>query len=138
MKMEKIEIEKDDNKNDAKEDKHESERNPIRTHANKIAKKTSATTVNIVVDGVDTHIPNNLPTAIFGDKGSGKSTLLRSIIDLTNKRVFKHIFFVYCVDQIIQGNLFSRIDLRCKDGVASLLVTFDKHTAQCGPGGSGF
>lgn len=98
--MEKIDIEKVDNKkvdnkNDTKDEQHESERNPIRTHANKIAKKTSATTVNIEVDGVDTHIPNNLPTAIFGDKGSGKSTLLRSIIDLTNKRVFKHIFFVY-------------------------------------------
>ena len=72
MKMEKIEIEIDANKNDMKNDNSESERNPIRTHANKIAKKTSATTVNIEIDGVDTHIPNNLPTAIFGDKGSGK------------------------------------------------------------------
>ena len=70
-------------------------KNPLRTHANKIAKKTSATTENIEIDNVDTHIPNNLPCAIFGDKGSGKSTLLRSIIDLTNKTIFKHIFFVY-------------------------------------------
>ena len=69
--------------------------NPFRQRANTIATKTHATTENIVIDGVDTHIPNNLPVAIFGDKGSGKSTLLKSIIDLTSEKVYKHIFFVY-------------------------------------------
>lgn len=69
--------------------------NPFRQRANSIATKNHATTENIVIDGVDTHIPNNLPVAIFGDKGSGKSTLLKSIIDLTSEKVYKHIFFVY-------------------------------------------
>ena len=69
--------------------------NPFRQRANSIATKTHATTENIVIDGIDTHIPNNLPIAIFGDKGSGKSTLLKSIIDLTAESVYKHIFFVY-------------------------------------------
>lgn len=69
--------------------------NPFRQHANSIATKTHATTENIVINGIDTHIPNNLPVAIFGDKGSGKSTLLKSIIDLTAENVYKHIFFVY-------------------------------------------
>ena len=69
--------------------------NPFRQRADRIATKTHATTENIVIDGIDTHIPNNLPTAIFGDKGSGKSTLLKSIIDLTAENVYKHIFFVY-------------------------------------------
>lgn len=69
--------------------------NPFRKRANTIATKTHATTENIIIDGVNTHIPNNLPVAIFGDKGSGKSTLLKSIIDLTSEKVYKHIFFVY-------------------------------------------
>lgn len=104
--MEKSEIKKFESKFNEKRDEafhdsdsdnsdKEQQKNPIRKHADKNAQKTTATTENIEVDGVDTHIPNNLPTAIFGDKGSGKSTLLRSIITLTNKKVFKHIFFVY-------------------------------------------
>lgn len=110
----------DDNVKAFHDDKNQS--NPFRSHANKIAKKTSATTVNIEIDGVDTHIPNNLPTAIFGDKGSGKSTLLRSIIDLTNKKVFKHIFFVYSTlsideefpDDVIRIEVSKSMGFLCK------------------------
>ena len=73
--MEKDETKKNESKIDKSSDSvidDKNRSNPFRSHANKIAKKTSATTVNIEIDGVDTHIPNNLPTAIFGDKGSGK------------------------------------------------------------------
>lgn len=71
--------------------------NPIRKEANKIADTTNKNkTHNIVIDGIDTHIPNNLPIAIIGDKGSGKSTLIKSIINVTHKNhVFNHIFFIY-------------------------------------------
>ena len=123
--MEKDEIEKIESKFDENQDvdvDNKNRSNPFRSHANKIAKKTSATTVNIEIDGVDTHIPNNLPTAIFGDKGSGKSTLLRSISDLTNKKVFKHIFFVYSTlsideefpDDVIRIEVSKSMGFLCK------------------------
>lgn len=70
--------------------------NPLREYANKIAdKKNKNKTHNIEIDGKDTHIPNNLPVAIIGNKGSGKSTLLKSIMELTYNKVFNHIYFVY-------------------------------------------
>lgn len=71
--------------------------NPFRAYANKIADtKNKNKTHTIVIDGVDTHIPNNVPIAIIGDKGSGKTTLLNSIMELTHKnKVYNHIYFVY-------------------------------------------
>lgn len=71
--------------------------NPFRTYANKIADTGNKNkTANIVIDGVDTHIPNNVPIAVIGDKGSGKTTLLNSIMDLTYKhKVYNHIYFIY-------------------------------------------
>lgn len=71
--------------------------NPFRTYANKIADvKSKNKTANIVINGVDTHIPNNVPIAIIGDKGSGKTTLLNSIMELTHKyKVYNHIYFIY-------------------------------------------
>lgn len=71
--------------------------NPFRTYANKIADVGNKNkTANIVIDGVDTHIPNNVPIAIIGDKGSGKTTLLNSIMELTHKhKIYNHIYFIY-------------------------------------------
>lgn len=71
--------------------------NPFRTYANKIADTGNKNkTANIVIDSVDTHIPNNVPIAIIGDKGSGKTTLLNSIMELTYKhKVYNHIYFIY-------------------------------------------
>lgn len=71
--------------------------NPFRAYANKIADtKNKNKTQTIVIDGVDTHIPNNVPIAIIGDKGSGKTTLLNSIMELTHKnKVYNHIYFIY-------------------------------------------
>lgn len=71
--------------------------NPLRDKADKIADTTNKNkTHNIVINGVDTHIPFNLPCAIIGDKGSGKSTLIRSLIELSKEhKIFKHVFFIY-------------------------------------------
>lgn len=71
--------------------------NPFRTYANKIADVGNKNkTHNIIINGVDTHIPNNVPIAIIGDKGSGKTTLLNSIMELTHKhKIYNHIYFVY-------------------------------------------
>lgn len=70
--------------------------NPLREYANKIADKGNKNkTHNIEINGKDTHIPNNLPIAIIGDKGSGKSTLLKSMMELTYKNIFNHIYFIY-------------------------------------------
>lgn len=71
--------------------------NPLRKEADKIADRNAKNkTANIEINGQDTHIPNNLPIAIIGDKGSGKSTLLKSLINLTHKnKIFNHIFFVF-------------------------------------------
>ena len=71
--------------------------NPIRTYADKIADKNHINKTNeIIIDNIQTNIPNNLPTAVIGDKGSGKSTFLKSLIELTyNNNIFKHIYFVY-------------------------------------------
>ena len=78
-------------KNTKQEDK-----NPIRKIADKISKDNQINNAyNIVINGVDTHIPINLPIAIIGEKGSGKNTLIRSIIETTNKKVYNNIYFIY-------------------------------------------
>lgn len=78
-------------KNTKQEDK-----NPIRKIADKISKDNQINNAyNIVINGVDTHIPINLPIAIIGEKGSGKTTLIRSIIETTNKKVYNNIYFIY-------------------------------------------
>ena len=71
--------------------------NPFRAYANKIADPNDKNkTSNIIISGVDTHIPNNVPIAIIGDKGSGKTTLLKSIMELTHKhKIYNHIYFIY-------------------------------------------
>lgn len=74
----------------------ETPKNPFRVYANKIADtKDLNRTSNIIIDGIDTHIPVNLPTAIIGEKGSGKTTLIKAIIELTNKKVFNNIYLIY-------------------------------------------
>lgn len=71
--------------------------NPLRELANKLANKKHKNNIdNIFINGEDTNIPNNLPTAIVGDKGSGKSTLIKAIMEGANKEgLFKHIYFIY-------------------------------------------
>ena len=70
--------------------------NPIRETANKLGKaKQINNAYNIVINGIDTHIPINLPIAIIGEKGSGKTTLIRSIIETTNKKIYNNIYFIY-------------------------------------------
>lgn len=89
-------------------------KNPFRQYANKIAdKKDLNRTSNIIIDGVDTHIPVNLPTAIIGEKGSGKSTLIKAIIELTNKKVFNNIYLIYSpltTDQVFPPDII-KIDV---------------------------
>lgn len=71
-------------------------KNPIRKIADSISKGKSINNAhNIVLNGIDTHIPINLPIAIIGEKGSGKTTLIRSIIDATNKTIYNNIYFIY-------------------------------------------
>lgn len=89
------------------------DKNPIRVYADKLAKKKNKNNVsNITINGFDTNIPVNLPTAIIGEKGSGKTTLIKSIIEMTNKRVFNNIFFIYSdlSDQSIDGVI--KIDVK--------------------------
>ena len=71
--------------------------NPFRSYANKIADPNDKNkTSNIVINNVDTHIPNNVPIAIIGDKGSGKTTLLKSIMELCHDNdIYTHIYFIY-------------------------------------------
>lgn len=53
-------------------------------------------TNNIIIDGVDTHIPDNLPCYICAEKGQGKTTLIKSIMETCYKnKVFDHVYFIY-------------------------------------------
>ena len=79
-----------------KEVKQSHEKHPLRDKVNELAKgKHADDTENIVIDGADTHIPNNLPVAIIGEKGSGKTTLIKALIDKTQGKTFKHIIYIY-------------------------------------------
>ena len=72
------------------------DKNPLRKAADEIAKhKGKDDTENIFINGVDTHIPNNLPLAIIGEKGSGKTTLIKALIRETQGKTFKHTFYIY-------------------------------------------
>lgn len=78
------------------ETKTKETKNPIRKIADNINKDNQTNNAyNIKINGVDTHIPINLPIAIIGEKGSGKTTLIRSIIDATNKKIYNNIYFIY-------------------------------------------
>lgn len=89
-------------------------KNPLRTHANKLADKKHKNNVsNIMINNEDTNIPINLPTAIIGEKGSGKTTLIKALIETTNKNVFNHIYFIYSSltsDQVLPPNIV-RVDV---------------------------
>lgn len=72
--------------------------NPIRAKANHIGKHAPKTNNSsyIEINGENTHIPVNLPTAIIGDKGSGKTTMLLSIMESTHEHnIFNHIYFIF-------------------------------------------
>ena len=89
-------------------------KNPLRTHANKLAdKKHKNNVANIMINNENTNIPINLPTAIIGEKGSGKTTLIKALIETTNKNVFNHIYFIYSSltsDQVLPPNIV-RVDV---------------------------
>lgn len=72
--------------------------NPIRKKANTIGKNApkNNNSAYIEINGENTYIPVNLPTAIIGDKGSGKTTLLLSIMESTHEhKIFNHIYFIF-------------------------------------------
>lgn len=98
--------------------------NPFRKYANKIAdRKNKNNPYNIILDGEDTHIPINLPTAIIGEKGSGKTTLIKSIIETTNKKIFNNIYFIYSsltADQVLPNNVI-KIDVNDCDEFLNML-----------------
>lgn len=89
----------------SKETKQENKEQPVQEPTKKTKKNVFRRNIkvknqnhkqeNIVIDGEDTHIPRNMPTALIASKGSGKTTLLRSIIETTYKTIFKHIYFVF-------------------------------------------
>lgn len=93
--------------------------NPLREMANDLADEGSKNkTHNIVINGSDTHIPFNLPTALIGDKGSGKTTLIKSLMKLTHENgIFQHIFFIYSPltwDEELPGYI-TRVDVNDSD-----------------------
>lgn len=71
--------------------------NPFRSYANEHADvKNKNKTSNIIINDIDTNIPNNVPVCIIGEKGAGKTTLLKSIIELTHKNsIYTHYFVIY-------------------------------------------
>lgn len=71
--------------------------NPFREYANATADTTNKNkTSEIIINGVNTNMPNNVPVCVIGEKGSGKTTLLKSIIELTHKaNIYKHYFVIY-------------------------------------------
>ena len=93
--------------------------NPLREMANDLAdEKSKNKTHNIEINGEDTHIPFNLPTALIGDKGSGKTTLIKSLMKLTYENgIFQHIFFIYSPltwDEELPGYI-TRVDVNDSD-----------------------
>ena len=99
--------------------------NPFREMANDLADEGSKNkTHNIEINGVDTHIPFNLPTALIGDKGSGKTTLIKSLMKLTHENgIFQHIFFIYSPltwDEELPGYI-TRVDVNDSDGFLATL-----------------
>lgn len=73
------------------------EQNPFRAHANANADtKNKNKTSDIIINGQNTNIPNNVPVCIIGEKGAGKTTLLKSIIELTHQHnIYTHYFVIY-------------------------------------------
>lgn len=50
---------------------------------------------NIIIDGIDTLIPKNLPTFIIGSKNSGKSTFISTLINACAcNEVYARVFYV--------------------------------------------
>ena len=105
-------------------DKETKQKNPIREAANKLGKaKQINNAYNIVINGIDTHIPINLPIAIIGEKGSGKTTLIRSIIETTNKKIYNNIYFIYSSltsDLVLPTNI-TKIDVNDCETFLSIL-----------------
>lgn len=75
----------------------QAKQNPFREYADAHADvKNKNKTSNIIIDGKDTNIPNNVPVCIIGEKGAGKTTLLTSIVELTHQKgIYKHYYVVY-------------------------------------------
>ena len=99
------------------------DKNPLRVYADKLAKKKNKNDINnIIIDNFNTNIPVNLPTAIIGEKGSGKTTLIKSIVEMTNKKVFNNIFFIY--SDISDNTVGDVIKIDVKDCLEFLSVYF--------------
>ena len=94
-------------------------KNPFRMLANKIADTRNKNKTNdIVINNQNTNIPNNLPTAIIGDKGSGKTTLINAIIESTHtNQVFDHIYYLYSslTLDLELPNYVTKIDINSAD-----------------------
>lgn len=72
--------------------------NPLRKIADEVAKSSNKSndTDSIKYKGQDLGIPNNVPTAIIGEKGSGKTTLIKSLMSVINEESeFRNIFYLY-------------------------------------------
>lgn len=69
----------------------------ILTKYRKISQNTSVNVAqNIIIDGVDTNIPRNVPTFIVGSKNAGKSTVISALIsaEKTND-TYTRIIYIY-------------------------------------------
>jgi len=72
--------------------------NPLRKVADLVAQNSNKSndTDSLKYKGQDIGIPNNVPTAIIGEKGSGKTTLIKSLMSVINEeQEFRNIFYLY-------------------------------------------
>ena len=63
----------------------------------KISQNTSLNVAqNIIIDGVDTNIPRNVPTFIVGSKNAGKSTVISALISAEKiNNTYTRIIYIY-------------------------------------------
>lgn len=102
------------------------EPHPLRAVANKLAKgKHADDTEDIIIDGVDTKIPNNLPVAIIGEKGSGKTTLIKALIEKTQGSTFSHIIYVYSNGNMNEELPPEVIKVNVKNALSFLSLLFE-------------
>lgn len=74
--------------------------NPLRTVAAKLAETNHKNDTEELTGpkGQTTHINNNVPLAIIGDKGSGKTTMIKALIDTMHnvkENGFVSIYYIY-------------------------------------------
>ena len=74
--------------------------NPLRATAEKLAETKHKNDTEELTDanGQTTHINNNVPLAIIGDKGSGKTTMIKALIETIHsvkENGFVSIYYIY-------------------------------------------